>query len=303
MRTLLDTHELVLMEAAVIESLRRASRVALHPVLANAPLIYDERGRDELSRLYLSYASIAIGAHLPLLLCAPTWRANRERLRDSRVSLNTNRDAVRFMRGIRDSQGAAAETIKIGGLIGCKNDCYRPAEALSTGEAEHFHSWQVDQLAGEGVDFLIAATLPSVEEATGIARAMGRTATPYVISFVIDPSGRVLDGADLWEAVKSIDAEAARRPLGYMVNCSYPTFLCAESQPPGLFDRLIGYQANASSLKQGDLDGAAQLRTEAVDAWGKEMLRLNAEYGVKILGGCCGTSAVHLEYLAAASRR
>jgi homocysteine S-methyltransferase len=291
------------MEAAVIEQLRRTGRVALHPTLENTPLIYDELGREELRLLYLGYASIAIRAGLPLILCTPTWRANRERLRSSRVSLDANRDALRFMRNLRDSQGDRAGTIKIGGLIGCKNDCYRPEEALSAAEAEEFHRWQADQLAGEEVDFLIATTLPSVEEATGIARAMASTAAPYVISFVIDPSGRVLDGVSLWEAVTRIDAETGRRPMGYMVNCSYPTFLRAESQPPALFDRLIGYQANASSMRQNDLDGASQLRAEAVETWGEEMLRLNAKYGVRILGGCCGTGAAHIEYVARAARR
>ncbi|MCP4628141.1 MAG: hypothetical protein GY850_32190, partial [bacterium] len=49
---------------------------------------------------------------------------------------------------------------------------YKPNEGLSVTESEKFHSWQIDELAQAGVDFLIAETLPSVEEAKGIARAM-----------------------------------------------------------------------------------------------------------------------------------
>jgi len=73
-----------------------------------------------------------------------------------------------------------------------------------------------------------------------------------------------------------------------MVNCSYPTFLCAEKQPNSLFGRLIGYEANASSLNHCDLDGSTQLQTENVADWGEEMLTLQRKYGMKILWGCCG---------------
>ena len=82
-----------------------------------------------------------------------------------------------------------------------------------------------------------------------------------------------------------------------MVNCSYPTFLCAEKQRTNLFGRLIGYQANASSLNHCDLDGSTQLERENVAEWGEEMLTLNRKYGMKILGGCCGTGVTHLRYL------
>ncbi len=83
-----------------------------------------------------------------------------------------------------------------------------------------------------------------------------------------------------------------------MVNCAYPTFLCAAKQPAKLFNRLIGYQANASSLDHCDLDGTDQLKTENVSDWGEVMLELNRSYGVKILGGCCGTGVEHLRYIA-----
>ncbi|ESP92381.1 hypothetical protein PL2TA16_04503, partial [Pseudoalteromonas luteoviolacea 2ta16] len=43
--------------------------------------------------------------------------------------LNINADAVKFMNKIRDEKKAAKSTILIGGMVGCKNDCYRPQEA------------------------------------------------------------------------------------------------------------------------------------------------------------------------------
>lgn len=298
MRLLLDRHELVLIEAAVVERLRRDCGVDLHPGLVHAPLLYDDVGRSKLQMIFQSYLDVAQEAGLPLLLCTPTWRANRERVFESGISHEVNQDAVRFMIELRDAQGFAGSTVRIGGLIGCKNDCYRPEEALLPLESEQFHSWQIDRLAQAGVDFLIAETLPSVREAIGIAKAMESTGMPYVISFVINGDGRLLDGTPLWEAVGIIDGAVADQPLGFMVNCAHPTFLGAAKQPPLLFSRLIGYQGNASSLDHADLDGSDQVDMDDISDWGEEMLAMNREYGVKILGGCCGTGADHLKYLA-----
>jgi S-methylmethionine-dependent homocysteine/selenocysteine methylase len=300
MKSFVEKHNFILMEAAIVEQLRRASNISLHPNLVHAPLIYDDKGKKELQRLYQEYISTAIKAKLPFIMCTPTWRANYERVTESQANLDINSDIVHFMKGLRDAQGLGAKMIKVGGLVGCKNDCYKPEEGLSVSESEIFHSWQIDQLAQADADFLIAETLPNIEEATGIAKAMEKTAKSYIISFVINRSGCVLDGTSLLEAVTRIDAATRQQPLCYMVNCSYPTFLCAEKQPTNLFSRLIGYQANASSLDHFDLDCSTQLKTENVDEWGEEMLKLNRKYGMKILGGCCGTDVAYLRYLVGA---
>jgi S-methylmethionine-dependent homocysteine/selenocysteine methylase len=303
MRTFLARHDLVLMEAAVVERLRRDGRAELHPRLVLAPLVHDERGRRELQRIYESYVTVAEEAGLPLLLCAPTWRANRERVGESGVDRDINGDAVRFMSTVRSTFGGGATTIKVGGVIGCKHDCYRPEEGLSGEESEKFHSWQVSRLAGAGVDFLVAETLPCIQEAVGIARAMAATEVPYLISFVIRRDGRVLDGTPLSKAIDIVDDAVRSRPLGFMVNCAHPSFLCAAEQPRRLFERLIGYQGNASPLDHADLDGLSRLDVGDVSQWGDEMLALNQQYGIKILGGCCGTGVDHLEYLVSHWRR
>jgi len=298
-KSFLDRHALVLMEAAIVERLRRNSGVALHPRLVHAALLYDERGRDELRKIYRSYIDVAQQARLPLLLCTPTWRASRERLEESGIERDVNGDAVRFLKQMVKGLDAPGPSIFIGGLIGCKNDCYKPEEGLSSDESEAFHSWQCERLARAGADFLVAETLPYIHEAVGIARAMAATGVPYVVSFVIDRRGCLLDGTPLAEAVDTIDDAVARRPLGFMVNCAHPSFLCASAQPAHLFDRLIGFQANASALDHCDLDNASQLQADDLASWGDEMLALNRRFGVKILGGCCGTGVDHLRYLAA----
>lgn len=147
------------------------------------------------------------------------------------------------------------------------------------------------------MDFLIAETLPALCEAIGIAQAMAATKYPYIISFVINRKSQVLDGTSLEYAFRTIDSLCDRPPLGYMINCSHPSFLRAKEQPDLVLSRLIGMQANASSLDHADLEGSATAQVDAIPEWGNQMVELNTKFGVKILGGCCGTSAAHLQYI------
>lgn len=298
MQRLLQNNDLVLMEASIVESLRRNPAVSLDPLLVNAPLIYEQAGRHAMAGLYQGYIDIAVAAKKPFLMCTPTWRANHARVTQTNAASSINIDAAHFLQELRETNTAWRDNIKIGGMIGCKNDCYKPEEGLSVEDAQRFHTWQLGQLKRGGVDFLIAETLPGLDEAIGIARAMASTGLPYIISFVISRTGCVLDGTTLETAIRTIDAASGEKPLGFMVNCAYPSFLCADSQPTGVFDRLIGYQANASSLDHCELDGADQLHREGTAEWGELMLTLNRRYGVKILGGCCGTGNDHLSYIA-----
>lgn len=297
MKNFIEKNKFILIEAAVVERLRRAGRVELHPSLMHATFIYDDVGKRELEKVYRSYVSIALQAGVPILLITPTWRTNYERVKNSGVKSSINADAVRFLLDLRESYGSDAAMIKIGGMIGCRYDCYKPDEGLTKSEAQSFHSWQIDRLAQAGVDYLFATTLPNVGEALGIAKAMEKTEIPYILSFVINCNGQILDGTDLWDAIRYIDSETSYQALGFMVNCSYPTFLNAEEQPKALFSRLLGFQANSSSLSHSELDGSAELQIEDVSEWASEMLKLHGEYGVKILGGCCGTDDRHLQSL------
>jgi S-methylmethionine-dependent homocysteine/selenocysteine methylase len=294
----LSSSDFILTEAAVIEALRRDISISLHPLLEHALLIYDSKGVGALSQLYKSFINIAYKADVPILVCTPTWRANPERLQSAGIEANVNRDGAAFILGLKKEFPAFAPRIFVGGLLGCKNDCYKPEEALPTAEAESFHAWQISKLAAAGVDFLMAATLPSVSEAAGIALAMQRTKLPYIISFVINSSGLILDGTELAVAFEKIDNAAVDHgPLGYMINCAYPSFLHPERQSNFVLRRLLGFQANASSKDHCDLDSSETLQMDDIHDWGQYMLTLNKKHRITVLGGCCGTSPQHLEYL------
>ncbi len=296
MITLLKEYPLILMEGAIVERVRHESKEALHPRLVNALLIYTETGRKLMESLYREYLDIAREAALPMILCSPTWRANRERVSAGRAPEQISGDNIRFLKELAAQYPQVP--VRIGGMLGCRNDCYKAHEALTAEEAEDFHIWQIEELSRGGADFLIAETLPAVSEALGLGRAMRRSTLPYILSFTIDRAGRVLDGTLLSEAIRYLDTQLDGAPLGYMVNCAYPTFLNIAAQDKRALQRLIGFQANASDLDQCDLDGSCELHANPVDAWGEAMRIIHRKAGVPILGGCCGTNGAHIRYLA-----
>ncbi|WP_282055942.1 homocysteine S-methyltransferase family protein [Maribacter luteus] len=290
-------NDFILMEGAVIEVLRRGGKVSLHPDLLNSPLIYDREGENALSSIFNAYIAIAQKNDVPFCMCTPTWRANKANVQKSGINESVNRDAVRFMKKLRDNAGDFSEKILIGGTVGPKNDCYTPTDGLSKEEAEEFHAWQLSELQKGGADFIIAETLPNVQEALGLASAASNLNLDYIISFVIGRNGKILDGTSLSDAMQLIDNSVGKVPLGYAVNCAHPSFLCAENQPKEIYGRLIAFLGNASALDHCDLENSDCLHVDNVSDWGDEMLRLNREFGIKILGGCCGTDERHLEYL------
>ena len=108
----------------------------------------------------------------------------------------------------------------------------------------------------------------------------------------------MLDGHSLAEAITTLEDVVEKVPLGFMVNCAYPSFLKVEQEPEMVLDRLLGFQANASSLDHAQLNESATLKADTVSDWGQRMVSFNRDFNIPILGGCCGTGVEHLEYLA-----
>lgn len=295
----------VLTEGSAVERLRRNPDVTLDPEIVHSGLVYSDGGRRALAKIYGQYLSIGRRYNLPMLTLAPTWRANPERTEKAGFGTveEINRDCVKFLKTIRDRYDGYKNRVFVAGMVGSRGDAYSPAEALSAQASDKFHTRQIEALASNGVDFIKAATLPAVSEALGIARAIGRTGTPSVLSFVIRPDGTILDGTPLHTAVEMIDSETNPAPAFYMVNCVHPTvFISAMAAETALSDRLgervLGFQANTSAKSPEELDGLPYLDTTEPDAFAEMMLEIHKKFGTRILGGCCGTDDSHIEKIA-----
>lgn len=294
----------ILAEGAVIERLRRSSGFELDPHIVNSAFIYDEGRRKAIECIYRQYLDIGFQYGLPLILSTPTWRASRERITDAGFAgRDVNADNFRFLDALRSRYGTYAQNVAIAGLLSCRGDAYKPNEALGISEAKAFHSWQAAKLVQAGADFLLAATLPALSEATGLAAALAAAGKPYLVSFIARPEGTLLDGTPLKEAVDAIDNTVRPGPLAYLINCTHASIFKAallhdSNSSPVVRQRIIGLLANTAALNPEELDNSTALVEEAPEIFGQMLARLNQELGMKILGGCCGTDDRHIRALA-----
>jgi homocysteine S-methyltransferase len=316
--TTLKTAPLILTDGSVYERLRRDPSVQFDPYIAQAACVYDPPGVETrhgaslppyggaflLAGIHREYLDVAQRHGLPMLALADTWRASFERIdRSTCRGRRVNQDNVAFLRDVCAPYVAAGMTVFVGGQVGPRGDAYKPEDALDTAAAQAFHMPQIAALAEAEVDVMLAATLPAVCEAHGIALAMAQTQAPYLLSFVIRRDGTVLDGTPLHEAIAQIDASVPRPPAGYYVHCVHPTvlrdgLLFDQIEQRGLLHRLAGFQANTSIRSPEELNDLAELDTTPPDQFAGLMAGLRAQFHIPILGGCCGTDATHIECLA-----
>ncbi|ATQ68586.1 MULTISPECIES: homocysteine S-methyltransferase family protein [Methylosinus] len=299
----LDSGAHAIAEGAVLERVRRDPRLVLDPQILHGGLIYEAAGRARLTEIHYDYIKSARDAGLPILTFTDTWRCSHKAVEASQFrGRPVNEDNAGFLTELRASFGEGP-SIFVGGLIGPSGDAYKPDDSLDRRAARAFHQPQIDALVGAGVDFLHLATAPNVEEAQGVADAMAATGLPYVISFVIRRTGVALDGTPLAAAMRRIDADASRPPAGFSVNCVHACALetaldAVATADPDVCRRILAFQANTADNEVEELDGSEELRTEPAAVFAANLARVRERFGLRVVGGCCGTETGHIEALA-----
>jgi homocysteine S-methyltransferase len=113
--------------------------------------------------------------------------------------------------------------------------------------------------------------------------------------------GTVLDGTPLRAAIERIDAATASAPAGYGINCVHPSVIAGALATAGDAARRVSYfQANASALQPDELDGRDELDADDPEALAVAMRDVGRRFGIRALGGCCGTGTAHIDALARA---
>ncbi len=276
------------------------------PEFASFPLLRDERGRDALRGYYREFIAIAREHGTGFTLDTPTWRASSgwgEALGYSPSDLaDVNREAVELAEEVRAAGEGPETPIAICGALGPEGDGYRPETFLYAGEAERYHSPQVETFAAAGVDMLSAYTLCYAEEAIGIVRAAGAAGRPVSISFTVETDGRLPSEEPLGEAIERVDAETAAGALDFMVNCAHPTHFSGALENAGPWiNRLAGVRANASRMSHAELDEAEQLDDGDPTELAGEYAHLRPSLpALRVVGGCCGTDHRHVAEICAA---
>ncbi len=295
----------MLIEGALGIRLRKEYGLTPDKVVANASMIYQEDARKAMKEIFGQYIDIAKAYQLPIMLMTPTRKANKSNVEKSSFTEKIIQDNIDFLKEIREEakQDGKLKYIFVGALMGCKGDAYKGTDVLTADEAYQFHSWQAQLFRKAGADFLYAGIMPAVSETIGMARAMGDTGIPYIISFMIRNNGRLIDGTTIHNAISAIEAATDIKPIFYMSNCVHPINVSLAlnqefNQTELVRTRFKGIQANASLLSPEELDHSCEIISSDPTELADEMLKLRDKYGLKVFGGCCGTDNTHVEELA-----
>lgn len=306
LRDLIESGAAILTDGGIETRIMFETDIELDPDVQVAALLEQQAGREALREIYATYVDVAWAHGLPAIIGTPTFRASERYVaRAGRGGEETvrrlNAEAVALLNEIRST--GDHEPVFIAGVIGPYGDAYRPAEALSHLDGADYHCLQAETLAESGVDMLFAPTFPSVEEAHGAAVAMSATGVPYAVSFVLDERGRILDGTFLHDAIDRIDDAVVPAPTHYSISCVHPTVArralndLATASSRGLA-RLCELKANGAALSPDELVALDHNACDPPEIFAEAMHTLGVDFGVTILGGCCGTDATHLAALA-----
>ncbi len=278
------------------------------PCFAAFPLLDRSGGHEQLRRYYDEYLDIARTHGAGFVMETPTWRANpdwAEQLGYSAARLDeNNRAAVALGEEVRAAATAAGITAVVSGCVGPRGDGYDPANAMTSEEAQRYHSVQIGTFADTSVDQVTAMTITNAEEAIGIVRAAAAAGVPVAMSLTVETDGRLPTGQPLHEAIEQIDAETDTGADYFMINCAHPTHFASALNHDGTWRRrLVGLRANSSVRSHAELDEATELDEGDPANLGAQHAALQGLLpDVRVLGGCCGTDARHVAAIVSAWR-
>ncbi|HEX3421830.1 MAG TPA: homocysteine S-methyltransferase family protein [Sphingomicrobium sp.] len=222
-----------------------------------------------------------------------------------------NRSSARIVREVADGCARADGRKRwVAGAIGPTNKTLSLSpnvndpgfREVSFDQVKTVYREQVDALVEGGVDFILIETIFDTLNAKAAIKAtleaqqdLGRE-LPLMISMTLtDLSGRNLSGHTVeafWASVRHA------RPITVGLNCS---FGAAQLRPhlaalSAIADTLVMAYPNAGLPNElGEYDEAAEQTAAQVREWAESGL-------VNIVGGCCGTTPLHIAAIAGAVR-
>ena len=251
-----------------------------------------------LKRIFAQDIQAAQAANVPILLPATTFRASRHHLPATVSVEEVNLASLKFVTTLqKELDSPTNHSIITSAAIGSMYNAYSADKIPTMAEAALYHQEQVRILSTSNIDLINAATMPSFNEAIGVALAlMHNTDKEYSVGFILNEEGLLLDGTSLGDAIKKIDeATAIQPPLGYMVYCTHPSIL--QKLDPTMIPpfRLLGIRGNASTLSLSARDQLTSAVGGEPELFAHLLMQLKKKFGLRILGGCCGTSVEHLK--------
>ncbi|HEY7769070.1 bifunctional homocysteine S-methyltransferase/methylenetetrahydrofolate reductase [Longimicrobium sp.] len=260
--------------------------------------VYINRCYDELSLTQpdlvrdIHRAYVKAGAEI---LETNTYGANRPKL--ARHGLD---DRVREMNvaAAQVARSAAGDRVYVAGAIGPLGLRIEPYGPTAREEARGFFREQAEALVEGGVDLFILETFADLEEIhQAILGVREASELPIVAQMVIREDGTTAFGSDVALLAERL-GEWGAEVVG--LNCSVgpSAMLSAADRLMAATSRPVIMQPNAGLPRQVDGRTMYMASPEYMASYAARMIRK----GVRLIGGCCGTTPEHVAAMAGAVR-
>lgn len=199
-----------------------------------------------------------------------------------------NAEAAKIARNIADHAG---RPVIVAGSIGPTGDLFAPLGPITEDEAVDVFAEQMQGLVEGGADVMWIETMSAPEEMRAAVRAAQRVGVPCTLTASFDTAGRTMMGLSP-AAFPPFAAELAAAPIAVGANCGV-----------GAADLVASILAMKSSSELPIIAkancGIPQWHGDHIHYSGTPELMadytsLALDAGASIVGGCCGTSALHL---------
>jgi len=193
---------------------------------------------------------------------------------------------------------AAGESVFVAGAIGPLGVRIEPWGRTGVDEAETVFREQAAALAQGGVDLFILETFRDMNELTAAVRAVRQVSQlPIVAQMTTEDDGNTLDGTPPEVFVPALE-RAGADVIG--VNCSVGPAAMLETveRISRLTSRRLSAQPNAGRPRDVDGRNLYLCSPEYMASYAKRFVAT----GVRLVGGCCGTTPDHIRQIAASVR-
>ncbi len=244
----------------------------------------------------LHEAFIAAGSDIIL---TNSFGGTRHRLKlhkaEDRVA-EINRAAAAIARQSADSSG---RDVVVAGSMGPTGEILAPIGPLSEEDAADAFAEQGAALAAGGADVLWIETMSSEEELRAAIKGAERAGLPYVCTLSFDTNGCTMMGVRPTRVARLMH-ELEPGPMAFGGNCGTGAselmaalLNMTEAAEPG--DVLVA-KSNCGIPEYVD----GQIRYSGTPDLMADYARLCRDAGVRIIGGCCGTTPAHVSAMHAA---
>ncbi|MBU8752491.1 bifunctional homocysteine S-methyltransferase/methylenetetrahydrofolate reductase [Priestia megaterium] len=241
---------------------------------------------EEVSRIHRAY--VETGANV---IQTNTYAANYQKL--ARYGLE---DSVKDINvaGVKLAKQAAKDQAYVVGTLGGIRSFQK--NAISLEEVKRSIREQMFWLLNEGVDGLLFETYYDFEELkTVLTLARKETDKPIITHVSLHDIGVLQDGRPLADALKELEALGAD-VVG--LNCRLgPYHMIQSLEEVPLPDRAF-LSAYPNASLPAYVEG--KLEYETNEDYFVESARLFREQGVRLIGGCCGTTPAHVRAMSSA---